>query len=256
MTMYQVPPGPLLAGKVTIVTGSSRGIGRAIALAYARHGATVVLNHSQDGADIEETVGELRAMDAVYDVQKGSIADPEFADRMISTTVERFGRLDVLVNNAGITRDRLMMMQSVEDWRAVIDINLTGTFLCSQAALRPMIRQKEGRIINISSVTSIAGRAGQAAYGAAKAGINGMTRSLAREVGAYNVMVNAVVVGVVDTQMSRQIPRAQLEDIRKRIPLQRLGQPEEVANTCLFLGSGLATFMTGSCINVTGGGYM
>jgi 3-oxoacyl-[acyl-carrier protein] reductase len=119
-----------------------------------------------------------------------------------------------------------------------------------------MIRQKEGRIINISSVTSIAGRAGQAAYGAAKAGINGMTRSLAREVGAYNVMVNAVVVGVVDTQMSRQIPRAQLEEIRKRIPLQRLGQPEEVANTCLFLGSGLATFMTGSCINVTGGGYM
>lgn len=175
---------------------------------------------------------------------------------MVSDTLGRFGRLDILVNNAGMTRDALMMMQSPDDWRAVIDTNLTGPFLCSKAMLRPMIRQKAGRIINISSVTAIAGRAGQGAYGAAKAGLNGMTRSLAREVASYGILVNAVIAGVIDTQMSRQIPRAELEEIKKRIPLQRFGQPDEIANACLFLASGMATFMTGSCINVTGGGYV
>lgn len=256
MTEFQVRPGPLLAGKVAVVTGSSRGIGRAIAFACARHGAAVVLNHSQDGPDIEETVAELHRMEAPYLVCKGSVCDPDVADRIVADTLQRFGRLDVLVNNAGVARDALMMLQPLDDWRAVIDTNLTGTFLCSKAALRPMIRQKAGRIINISSVTAVAGRAGQAAYGAAKSGIDGLTRSLAREVASYNILVNAVTVGVIDTQMSRSIPRPQLEEIRKRIPLQRLGQPDEVANTCLFLASGMATFMTGSCINVTGGGYM
>lgn len=246
----------MLDEKVAIITGSSRGIGRAIAVKYAEHGAKVVLNHTKEGKDIKETQTILDNMGVDYLVCQGSVTEPSFVESMVKTTKERFGRVDILVNNAGINRDRPMMLMRESDWDDVVDINLKGVFLCSKAVLRPMIEQSNGRIINITSITAVADREGQTNYGAAKAGLIGMSKSLAREVGEYNILVNAVVVGLIDTLMTKRLPRNMMNDLKKLIPLGRIGKPNEVANVCLFLGSELSSYMTGSIVNVSGGGYM
>jgi len=242
--------------QVAIVTGSSRGIGRAIALAFAKQGYRVALNHTQAGKDIDLTCEQLAAIGADYRVFQGSVADAGFVNEMIKAVVSDWGQIDVLVNNAGINRDKPAMLLSEDDWDAVVDTNLKGAFLCSKAVIKPMINQRSGRIVNISSLTAVAGREGQANYGAAKAGMIGMTKSMARELGPYNILVNAVVVGLIDTLMTKKLSRSIHADLKKIIPLGRIGEPEEVANACLFLASELSTYITGSTINCSGGGYM
>jgi 3-oxoacyl-[acyl-carrier protein] reductase len=245
-----------LTGQVVIVTGSSRGIGRSIALAYAKHGCRVVINHTQDGRDIEQTRSMLDELGAEYLVHRGSVSDQGPVSSMIADTMDTWGRIDVLVNNAGINRDKPAMLLSESDWDNVVDTNLKGAFLCCKGVLRPMMQQRSGRIINISSLTAVAGREGQVNYGAAKAGLIGMTKSMAREVGPRNILVNVLVVGLIDTLMTKRLPREIQQDLKKMIPLGRVGQPEEVAGVCLFLASELATYLTGSTINLSGGGYM
>jgi len=242
--------------KVAIITGSSRGIGRAIAFTFAKKGYCVALNHTKNGKDIEETCDQLAVMGANYRVFQGSVAEGTFVNEMVKSVMSDWGKVDVLVNNAGINRDKPAMLLSEDDWDSVIDTNLKGAFLCSKAVIKPMIHQRSGRIINISSLTAVAGREGQSNYGAAKAGIIGMTKSMARELGPYNILVNAVVVGLIDTLMTKKISRSIHADLKKIIPLGRIGEPEEVANACLFLASELSTYITGSTINCTGGGYM
>lgn len=246
----------LLAGKVAIVTGSSRGIGRAIASKYCENGARVVLNCSQHGKDIDETVAHLTSRGAEFIVCTGNVSDKEFVAGMISEAKTRFGRIDILVNNAGIIRDKPLMLMPERDWDDVVNINMKGSYICSKAVLRTMIEQKWGRIINISSMTAVAGREGQTNYGAAKAGLLGFTKSLARETARYNILVNAVIAGLIDTLMTKRLPRDIADDLMKLIPISRIGKPEDVANACLFLASDMSSYITGTTINVSGGGYM
>lgn len=245
-----------LENRVAIITGSSRGIGRAIALTFANHGCRVVLNHTQDGKDIDQTCEQLEAIHADYRVFRGSVADSKFVEEMAKAVVNEWGQIDVLVNNAGINRDKPAMLLSEGDWDDVINTNLKGVFLCSKAVIKPMIKRHSGRIINISSLTAVAGREGQSNYGAAKAGVIGLTKSMARELGPYNILVNALVVGLIDTLMTKKLPRNIQADLKKIIPLGRIGEPQEVANTCLFLASDFSSYITGSTINCSGGGYM
>lgn len=245
-----------LKNRVAIVTGCSRGIGREIALTYAAHGCRVALNHTKNGNDIEKTCAELDAMGAEYKVYQGSVVDKAFVDDMVKSVVVDWGQVDVLVNNAGINRDKPAMLLSEDDWDAVVDTNLKGAFICSKAVIKPMVLQRSGRIINISSLTAVAGREGQSNYGAAKAGLIGMTKSIARELGPHNILVNALIVGLIDTLMTKKLPREIHAQMKKIIPLGRIGDPKEVANVCLFLASDLSTYITGSTINCSGGGYM
>lgn len=242
--------------RVALITGSSRGIGRAVAQAFAAQGCRIALNHTREGRDIDATCALLDTLGACYRVYRGSVADAAFVEAMTQSVLGEWGRVDILVNNAGINRDRPTMLLAERDWDEVLDINLKGAFLCSKAVLKPMVQQRSGRIINISSLTAVAGRAGQANYGAAKAGLIGMTKSMARELGPYNVLVNALVVGLIDTLMTKRLPREMKAELTGMIPLGRIGQPAEVANVCLFLASDLSTYITGSTINCSGGGYM
>lgn len=245
-----------LENRVAIITGSSRGIGRAIALTFADHGCRVVLNHTRDGKDIDQTREQLEAINADYRVFRGSVTDSHFVEEMIRSVVDEWGQIDVLINNAGINRDKPAMLLSESDWNDVVDTNLKGAFLCSKAVIKPMIKRHSGRIINVSSLTAVAGREGQSNYGAAKAGMIGMTKCMARELGPFNIQVNALVVGLIDTLMTKKLPRTILADIKKIIPLGRIGEPQEVANVCLFLASDLSSYITGSTVNCSGGGYM
>ncbi|KOR31060.1 3-oxoacyl-ACP reductase [Achromatium sp. WMS2] len=245
-----------LNDQVGIITGSSRGIGRAIALALAGQGCRIVLNHTRDGKDITETCAQLDALGNQYLVYRGSVAAAAFVDDMVKSVLDQWGRIDILVNNAGINKDKPAMLLSEQDWDEVVDTNLKGAFLCSKAVIKPMVKQRSGRIINISSQTAVAGREGQSNYGAAKAGLIGMTKSMARELGPYNILVNALIVGFIDTLMTKRLPREIHTDMKRLIPLGRIGEPREVANCCLFLASGLSSYITGSTINCSGGGYM
>lgn len=246
----------MLAGRTAIVTGAARGIGGAIALEFARQGANVVLNARSDSAALHERVAAIEALGACAVASVGSIADAAYAPTLVATALERFGALDILVNNAGVIKDRPLSFLKEADWDEVVDTNLKGAFLCSKAAIKPMIHQRAGRIINIASISALAGRPGQTHYAAAKAGLIGFTRSLAREAARYNVLANAAVVGVIDTRMTRQIPRETLKEIAAMVPLGRIGQPEEVAKVCLFLASDMSSYVTGTTINVSGGGYI
>lgn len=245
-----------LTGKTAVVTGSSRGIGRAIACAYARQGARVVLNHTREGRDIEHTKALLDEIGSPYLVHRGSVADTGCVTELVQRTLDAWGAIDILVNNAGINRDRPAMLLSEADWDAVVDTNLKGAFLCTKAVLKPMMKQRSGRVINISSLTAVAGREGQANYGAAKGGMIAMTKSIAREVGQYNILVNAIAVGMIDTLMTKRLPREIQGDLKRIIPLGRIGEPDEVAGVCLFLASDLSTYVTGATLNCNGGAYM
>ncbi len=246
----------MLDGKVAVVTGAARGIGAAIAQCFAAQGAHLVLNSRTDSPALADTQAAVEAQGVRALTCVGDVGDAEVAQRMVSRALETFGRVDVLVNNAGVIRDRPVLFMKEADWDEVISTNLKGAFLCAKAVLKPMLKQRDGRIINIASITALSGRPGQVNYGSAKAGLIGLTKSLARETAAHNVRVNAAVVGVIDTRMTRQIPRDALQEIAGMVPMGRLGRPEEVANVCLFLASDLSSYVTGTTINVSGGGYI
>lgn len=242
-----------LQDKVAVVTGGSRGIGRAIALELARRGAKVVVNYHKSPEAAEAVVSEIQASGGQAAMFQADVADPAAAQNLIKFAIETFGDLHILVNNAGITRDKLIMMITEEDWDAVLNTNLKSTFICSKAAIKHMIRKRAGRIINIASVAGQMGNPGQTNYSASKAGQIGFTKALAREVAGRNITVNAVAPGFVDTEILLAMPPETLEAALKFVPLGRKGQPEEIAYAVAFLASDQAAYITGQVLGVDGG---
>lgn len=252
-----------LSQKVAIVTGASRGIGRSVALALAAQGANVVVNYATSSAAAEEVVASITeaggnaiargaAPEAI--ALQADVSKSEQVDALINSTLEKFGRIDVLVNNAGITRDTLLLRMKPEEWQAVIDLNLTGVFLCTRAVSKTMLKQRSGRIINIASVAGQMGNPGQANYSAAKAGVIGFTKTVAKELASRGITVNAVAPGFIVTDMTSDL---KADDILKYIPLGRYGQPEEVAGMVRFLAADpAAAYITGQVFNVDGGMVM
>lgn len=244
-----------LAGRVAVVTGGSRGIGAAIAGALVEGGAAVVVS-GRDADRLERTVKDLDATGASVVAVVADAARREDCDRLVDTTKQRFGRLDVLVNNAGITRDGLLVRMKDEDWDQVMEINLRGAFLMTRAAAKVMMRQKAGRIINIASTAGAMGNAGQANYSAAKAGLIGLTKSTARELAHWSILVNAVAPGLIETDMSAAIPEAAREALLSQVPLGRIGTAREVAEVVRFLAGDGAAYITGQVLHVNGGLYI
>jgi 3-oxoacyl-[acyl-carrier protein] reductase len=242
-----------LANKVAIVTGGGRGIGRAIALKLAEVGATIVVNDIGDASPVDGVAEEIRAMNRESLVILADVSLSSDVDRLVETTIATYGRIDILVNNAGITRDQLVLRMSDEDWDRVMNVNLKSVFLCTRAAVRPMIKQRWGRIINITSIVGIVGNAGQANYASAKAGIIGFTRSIAKEVASRGITANAIAPGFIDTQMTQQLEETQKQELKRRIPLGYLGTPRDVAEAVAFLASEEARYITGQVLNVDGG---
>jgi 3-oxoacyl-[acyl-carrier protein] reductase len=245
-----------LNGKVAVVTGASRGIGRAIATTLAAAGAAVVVNYKSNQAAAEEVVRAIVAADGQALAVQADVGTPAEVEHLFKTALDRYGRLDILVNNAGITRDVLLLRMKEEDFDAVLDTNLRGVYLCTRAALRPMTRARSGRIINITSVIGLMGNAGQANYAAAKAGIIGFTKAVAREMGARNITVNAVAPGYIETELTGRLSDQIRAAILENIPLGRLGTPQDVANLVCFLASDAAAYITGQTLTVDGGMVM
>jgi len=239
-----------LSHKVAIVTGSARGIGRAIALKLAEVGATVVVS---DIADAEPVAEEIRAMKRQSLAIPANVSLSSDVNTLVDAVISNYGRVDILVNNAGIARDQLLLRMSDEDWDAVLNVNLKSVFLCTRAVLRHMIKQRWGRIINISSIVGIVGNPGQANYAAAKAGIIGFTKTLAKEVGSRGITVNALAPGFIETQMTQQLGEEQRQELMRRIPLGSLGSPRDVAEAVAFLASEEAKYITGQVLGVDGG---
>lgn len=242
--------------RIALITGATRGIGRAIALQLAADGHTVVVNYRSDEETANALVDEIVAAGGAASPLRGDIAVSDEAAALIEGTVKQYGRIDTLVNNAGITRDMLLMRMSDADWDAVINTNLKGAFLCSRAAVRPMMRQRSGAIINITSVVGLVGNPGQTNYAAAKAGLVGFTKALAKEVGSRGITVNAVAPGFIDTRLTDILSDDLKSAAVKQIPLGRFGTPEDVAGAVSFLASPLARYITGNVISVDGGLFM
>ena len=242
-----------LTDRVAVVTGSSRGIGRAIALKLASLGSKVVVNYSGSEDAANEVVQQIAAEGGEAIAVQADIRNAEQAKRLINTSLDKYGQLDILVNNAGITRDALLMRMKEDDWDIVMETNLKGTFNCTKVAQRPMIRQRYGRIINITSVSGVAGQVGQANYSASKAGIIGFTKALARELGARNITVNAVAPGYVVTDQTADLPQELIDYILELTPMRRPGEAEEIANVVAFLASEEASYVSGQVLGVDGG---
>lgn len=243
----------MLKGKIALVTGAAKGIGRAIALALAADGATVVVNYNGSREKAEQTLEEVRKLGSDGMVYQCNVADTAAADVMVKDIIRTYGRLDILVNNAGITRDNLIMRMSEEDFDAVIDANLKGCFNTIKAASRQLLKQREGRIINITSVSGILGNAGQANYSASKAGIIGLTKTMAREMASRGITVNAIAPGFVETDMTQVLSDSVKEAATVQIPLGHFGKPEDIANMAAYLASEKASYITGQIISVDGG---
>jgi len=243
-----------LSEQVAIVTGASRGIGRATAIALAATGVKVVVNYAQSSGAAEEVVTEIEKNGGNAIALKADVSKTEEVDSLIEQSLKTFGRIDILVNNAGITRDTLLLRMKLEDWQAVIDLNLTGVFLCTKAASKVMLKQKSGRVINITSVAGLMGNPGQANYSAAKAGVIGFSKTVAKELAVRGITVNAVAPGFIATDMTNDL---KADEILKYIPLARYGQPEEVAGMIRFLATDpAAAYITGQVFNVDGGMVM
>jgi len=240
--------------KVALVTGAARGIGRAIALALAQDYAVVVGDLDAEG--LTQLVAEIEQQNGKAAAVKANVTVAEDIEALVQTAVERFGRLDVLVNNAGITRDSLLLRMDDSAWDAVIDINLKGAFRCTRAAAKVMTKQRYGRIINIASIVGQMGNAGQANYCASKGGIIAMTKSNARELAKRNVTVNAVAPGFIETDMTAALPEKVRQDLTRQIPMERLGTAEDIAAAVVFLASDAAAYITGQVLGVNGGMYM
>ncbi len=244
-----------LTGKVALVTGAAQGIGRAIALLLARNGADIVVSDI-NVERAEETAKEVRAIGPKAMAVKVDVSNLSDVERMVEGILEKLAKIDILVNNAGITRDKLVLRMTEEDWDAVLGVNLKGTFNCTKAVIRHMARQRSGKIVNIASVVGEMGNAGQANYSASKAGVIGLTKTIAREYAQRGINVNAIAPGYIETPMTDALPEKAKEELKKLIPMERLGKPEDVAEAVLFLVSEESSYVTGQVLNVNGGIYM
>jgi 3-oxoacyl-[acyl-carrier protein] reductase len=240
-------------GRVAIVTGGGRGIGRAIAVRIAQEGANVAISYRSNDAAAEETAERVREAGAECDLFKGDVSSPGDVEALFKGVSDALGRVDILVNNAGITRDNLMMRMKEDEFDEVLQTNLKGTYLCTRAALRPMVRARWGRIVNVSSVVGLVGNAGQANYAASKAGIIGFAKSVAREVAQRGITVNAVAPGYVETELTGSLPDEVKDQIKAQVPMGRFGEAEEVAEVVAFLAGEGAAYVTGQTIAVDGG---
>lgn len=243
----------MLKNKVALVTGASRGIGRQVALSLAKEGATVIVNYNGSKEKADEVVAAIEAEGGVAESYGCNVADFEATGEMITEVVKKYGSLDILVNNAGITKDGLLLKMTEEDFDKVININLKGTFNCIKHVTRQMLKQKAGRIINMSSVVGVAGNAGQVNYAASKAGVIGMTKSAAKELGSRGITVNAIAPGYIDTDMTAVLSDDIKNQIIDSVPLKRMGQVEDIANAVVFLASDKASYITGQVLSVDGG---
>ncbi|MBB5323709.1 3-oxoacyl-[acyl-carrier protein] reductase [Anoxybacillus tepidamans] len=246
----------MLQGKVALVTGASRGIGRAIALELARQGAKVAVNYAGSELKAKEVVEEIQHMGGEAFAIQADVSNVEAVERMVKEVIDRFERIDILVNNAGITRDNLLMRMKEEEWDEVININLKGVFHCTKAVTRPMMKQRYGRIVNITSIVGVSGNPGQANYVAAKAGVIGFTKTAARELASRNITVNAIAPGFITTDMTDRLSEDIRTEMLKQIPLARFGEPEDIAKVVVFLVSDAANYITGQTIHVNGGMVM
>lgn len=242
--------------KCALITGATRGIGKQIAITLAKQGYNIALNYRKENEELENTKKEIEKIGVQVLAVKGDVANFENCENFVKQVIERFGQIDVLVNNAGITRDTLLMRMREEDFKQVIDTNLVGTFNVTKNVISYMMKARNGRIINISSVVGISGNAGQTNYAASKAGIIGFTKSLAKEVASRNITVNAVAPGFIETQMTAVLKEDIKEEIAKKIPLKRIGTPQDVANVVKFLASSDSSYITGQVIHIDGGMLM
>lgn len=242
-----------LCGKVALVTGASRGIGREIALNLSALGATVVVNYSGSKEKAEEVLDAIKANGKEAAIYQCNVSDADAVQAMIQYVIDTYGRIDILVNNAGITKDNLLMKMSEDEFNQVIDVNLKGTFHTCKSVIRQMIRQRYGRIVNMASISGVAGNAGQVNYSASKAGVIGLTKSLSREVASRNITVNAVAPGFIKTDMTSVLPDNVVEEMLNAIPMKRQGTPEDIANAVAFLVSEQSGYITGQVLEVNGG---
>ncbi|MCM8711767.1 3-oxoacyl-[acyl-carrier-protein] reductase [Clostridium sp. SYSU_GA19001] len=246
----------MLTGKVALITGAGRGIGKAIALKFSELGASIVVNYRSSEKEAQELIDEIKKRGGEAAAVQGDVSSFLDAEKVVKFAIEKFGRLDILVNNAGITKDTLLLRMKEEDFDKVLEVNLKGVFNCTKYASSVMLKQKSGKIINISSVIGLIGNAGQANYAAAKAGIIGFTKSVAKELGARGITVNAIAPGFITTDMTEVLSDKLKEKLLENVPLKKLGTPEDVANLAAFLASDNANYITGQVINVDGGMVM
>ena len=245
-----------LTGKCAVVTGASRGIGRAIALELASQGARVVVNYSGSADKAAQVVEEIEANGGEAIAVQANVASGESVQQLMQTALSTYGAIDILVNNAGITRDNLLMRMKDDEWDDVLNTNLKGVFLCTKAVARQMMKQRAGRIINISSIVGVVGNPGQANYVAAKAGVIGLTKTTAQELASRNILVNAIAPGFITTEMTDSLPEELKQTMLKQIPLAKLGQPEDIAKAVAFFASDSANYITGQTLQVDGGMVM